>query len=69
MRGALKRLLASGHRVDLIDAHYFYPDGVAAVWLAQEFGLPFNPDFNGPRQEGCGYYQLTIKDAKRSSAV
>ena len=40
MRRALKQLLASGHRIDLIDAHYFYPDGVAAVWLAQEFGLP-----------------------------
>jgi glycosyltransferase involved in cell wall biosynthesis len=21
-------------------AHYFYPDGIAAVWLAREFGLP-----------------------------
>jgi len=40
MRGSLKRLLASGQRFDLIDAHYFYPDGVAAVWLAKEFGLP-----------------------------
>ncbi|MSP02566.1 MAG: glycosyltransferase family 4 protein [Acetobacteraceae bacterium] len=25
---------------DAIDAHYFYPDGVAAVWLGQRFGLP-----------------------------
>ena len=40
MRQSLKRLLGAGHRVDLIDAHYFYPDGVAAVWLAEEFGLP-----------------------------
>jgi glycosyltransferase involved in cell wall biosynthesis len=37
---SLKRLLASGYRVDLIDAHYFYPDGVAAVWAAREFNLP-----------------------------
>jgi teichuronic acid biosynthesis glycosyltransferase TuaC len=36
----LKRLLASGHRVDIIDAHYFYPDGVAAVWAARDFNLP-----------------------------
>ena len=40
MRASLKRILKSGYRVDLIDAHYFYPDGVAAVWLAKEFDLP-----------------------------
>ncbi len=36
----LTRLLAEGRRFDLIDAHYVYPDGVAAVWLGQRFGLP-----------------------------
>lgn len=35
---------------------------------AQEMGIPFNPDFNGASQEGVGYYQLTQKDARRSSA-
>lgn len=39
-RGALRRLLAEGRRFDAIDAHYLYPDGVAAVWLGREFGLP-----------------------------
>ncbi|TIU75046.1 MAG: alanine-phosphoribitol ligase [Mesorhizobium sp.] len=34
----------------------------------QEVGIPFNPDFNGVAQEGVGYYQLTQKDARRSSA-
>ncbi|RWN98944.1 choline dehydrogenase [Mesorhizobium sp.] len=34
----------------------------------QEMGIPFNPDFNGVAQEGVGYYQLTQKDARRSSA-
>nr|WP_294502646.1 glycosyltransferase [uncultured Rhodopila sp.] len=34
------RLLADGHRFDAIDAHYVYPDGVAAVWLGRRFGLP-----------------------------
>jgi glycosyltransferase involved in cell wall biosynthesis len=33
-------LLAAGRRFDAIDAHYFYPDGVAAVWLGRRFGLP-----------------------------
>ncbi len=36
----LRRLLADGNRFDAIDAHYFYPDGVAAVWLGRRFGLP-----------------------------
>jgi glycosyltransferase involved in cell wall biosynthesis len=40
MRNALRRMIAEGRRFDLIDAHYFYPDGVAAVRLAREFGLP-----------------------------
>lgn len=39
-RAALARLFASGLSVDLIDAHYLYPDGVAAVWLGQHFGKP-----------------------------
>jgi teichuronic acid biosynthesis glycosyltransferase TuaC len=34
------RLLAAGHRFDMIDAHYLYPDGVAATWLGRRFGLP-----------------------------
>jgi len=34
----------------------------------QEMGIPFNPDFNGASQEGLGYYQLTQKNARRSSA-
>ncbi len=33
-------LLAEGHRFDAIDAHYIYPDGVAACWLGRRFGLP-----------------------------
>lgn len=37
---ALGRMLAQGRRFDLIDAHYFYPDGVAAVWLGRRFRLP-----------------------------
>ena len=33
-------LLREGHRFDAIDAHYIYPDGVAATWLGRHFGLP-----------------------------
>jgi len=34
------RLIAEGARFDAIDAHYLYPDGVAAVRLGRRFGLP-----------------------------
>ncbi len=39
-RRALARLLADGLAFDLIDAHYVYPDGVAAVWLGRHFDKP-----------------------------
>ncbi len=39
-RRALARLVAGGLAFDLIDAHYVYPDGVAAVWLGRHFGKP-----------------------------
>ena len=41
----------------------------AFVRAAQEAGLPFNPDFNGARQEGCGLYQVTQRGARRCSAA
>ncbi len=34
------RRLATAHRIDIIDAHYFYPDGVAAALLGRELGIP-----------------------------
>ena len=39
-RAALAQLRAEGAHFDAIDAHYLYPDGVAATWLAREAGLP-----------------------------
>ncbi len=37
---AARRLQATGYDFDLIDAHYFYPDGVAAVMVAQALNKP-----------------------------
>jgi glycosyltransferase involved in cell wall biosynthesis len=37
---ALCRIRASGHDFDLIDAHYYYPDGVAAALLGKWFQRP-----------------------------
>ena len=36
---------------------------------AEQTGIPRNDDFNGPSQDGIGYYQLTQKNARRSSTV
>lgn len=55
------RLMADGLAFDLIDAHYLYPDGVAASWLGRHLGLPVVatargsdvtqlPDFAAPRR-------------------
>ena len=36
----IARLIDEGFDFDLIDAHYFYPDGVAAAMLARHFNKP-----------------------------
>lgn len=41
----------------------------AFLRAAQEYGLPCNPDFNGPVQAGVGFYQLTQRDVRRSSTA
>ncbi|WP_144006714.1 glycosyltransferase [Pelomonas sp. KK5] len=38
---AVQRLIDEGFEFDAIDAHYFYPDGVAAAIVARRFGKPF----------------------------
>jgi glycosyltransferase involved in cell wall biosynthesis len=40
MRPVFANLIKNGYRFDLIDAHYFYPDGVAAVILGRIFRKP-----------------------------
>jgi choline dehydrogenase len=40
-------------------------------WLqaCQQAGLPYNPDFNSGEQSGCGLYQITARQGRRSSAA
>ncbi|WP_264673461.1 GMC family oxidoreductase [Acinetobacter baumannii] len=47
-----------------------YKHNLSRVWLkaCQEYGLPFNADFNSGEQQGCGFYQVTIRNGRRSSA-
>ena len=62
VRRTVRGLKDRGFDFDLIDAHYFYPDGVAAMRLAAEFERPFVvtgrgtdlnliPQLSGPRQK------------------
>lgn len=44
---AMQRLLDEGYDFDLIDAHYYYPDGVAAALLARHFNKPFTVTARG----------------------
>ena len=70
---ALRRLLDGGAHFDAIDAHYFYPDGVAAVRLGKRFGLPVVitargsdvtqfPDYPAPRR-------MIVEAARNADAV
>jgi glycosyltransferase involved in cell wall biosynthesis len=37
---AIKLIQEAGFVIDVIDAHYFYPDGVVANWLGKKFNIP-----------------------------
>jgi choline dehydrogenase len=41
----------------------------AFIQAAQEQGAKANDDFNGPRQDGVGWYQTTIRNGQRCSAA
>ena len=45
------------------------PIDYAFIKSGQQAGHPYNPDFNGAEQEGVGFYQVTVRDARRSSAA
>jgi teichuronic acid biosynthesis glycosyltransferase TuaC len=40
VKPTIARIIDEGYDFDLIDAHYFYPDGVAAVMLGRHFNKP-----------------------------
>jgi len=51
---------------DVCEPHPLCEAFLAAV---QQAGLPLNDDFNGPTQEGAGYYQLTTRNGRRWSTA
>lgn len=70
---AIRRIVAAEPRFDLIDAHYFYPDGVAAAWIAEKLGLPLvitarGTDINLIPQHAIPRRQI-LWAANRASAI
>ena len=57
-RHTLARLIARGFAFDAIDAHYLYPDGVAAVWLAREHGVPVVLTARGSDTSQLPHYRI-----------
>ncbi len=51
------------------DLAYRSPLSKAFVAAARECGLAANDDFNGPQQDGCGFYQVTQRNGRRCSAA
>jgi choline dehydrogenase len=60
-----------GNEGELIVASHSPSNPLVERYLAaaQEAGIPFNPDFNGASQEGCGPLQATIAKGARCSAA
>ncbi|MGE4062928.1 MAG: glycosyltransferase family 4 protein [Rhodospirillaceae bacterium] len=85
MRPVFDRIIRSGYDFDVIDAHYFYPDGVAAAMLGEWFNKPvvitgrgtdlnYLPKFPLPRKQiqwaaGRAAGMITVCQALKDSLV
>jgi choline dehydrogenase len=54
--------------VSVVEQIQHNPLSKAFIRAAQELGVPYNADFNGAKQEGVGWYDVTQKNARRDSA-
>jgi choline dehydrogenase len=59
----------AGGPLSVSDPRYKSPACEAFIQAAQEQGAKANDDFNGPRQDGVGWYQVTQKNGRRCSAA
>ncbi len=55
--------------LNVAERPYTNPLSHVFVEAAQQKGVPFNPDFNGAVQLGCGLFQVTQKNGERWSAA
>jgi choline dehydrogenase-like flavoprotein len=58
-----------GGPLNVADHRFRHPLSEMFVAAAVNAGVPANDDFNGARQAGCGFYQLTQKDGLRWSTA
>jgi teichuronic acid biosynthesis glycosyltransferase TuaC len=58
LRAPVAKILKSRFLFDLIDAHYFYPDGVAAVMLGRSLGKPVVITARGTDINLISHYRL-----------
>ena len=68
-RAALRRLIDEGFDFDVIDAHYYYPDGVAAALLARWFGKPLTVTARGSDVNLIGRHALPRRFMQWASRV
>jgi len=59
----------AGGPLTVSDPKYKSPACAAFIQAALEQGAKANDDFNGPRQDGVGWYQLTQRNGQRCSAA
>jgi choline dehydrogenase len=60
---------AIGGPLGVSDIDQIHPLTRAWLQACQQAGLPYNPDFNSGSQAGCGLYQITARNGRRSSAT
>ena len=68
----IRKIIRDGFDFDLIDAHYYYPDGVAAGIIAHALGKPFVVTARGSDLNLISQYQkprhLILETAKQAKA-
>ncbi|CAN5156631.1 choline dehydrogenase [soil metagenome] len=61
---------ARGGLLNITQAYWYHTElGKAFIKACEENGIPSNDDVNGSHQEGVGWFQYTMKAAKRMSAA
>ena len=58
-----------GGPLNVADLRFRHPLSEMFVAAAENAGIPRNDDFNGPAQDGCGFYQVTQKEGLRWSTA
>jgi choline dehydrogenase-like flavoprotein len=65
----VSELHGAGGPLRVSDGRSRYRTCEAFIEAAEQAGMPGNDDFNGPAQDGVGWYQVTQRDGMRCSAA